>query len=280
MYLDTSRMWLKTAVRSLLVVTVLSTTAAWATSVAPAQNAPVQVAAAAQKAAVASFVKGDVEVSASEKGPWQKVKRNADINAGSFIRTGENARLELKFADSSIIRVGASSQLVLNVAGYDGKTKEINVEATVVAGKTWSKVSTLINGESKSKFEVKTAHAVAGVRGTVFRVDSENDDASVVKVYSGAVAVAAPTTIKVEDPKKNCLSPVDPACRGGQVAAPAQVTKKQWEELVGKMMQIKVGKTGVLQSATPFTDEEDKQEDPQWVQWNQARDGGDEIYDY
>ena len=42
----------------------------------------------------------------------------------------------------------------------------------------------------EARFEVKTENAVAGVRGTTFRVDAASDKLVVVRVYSGTVAVA------------------------------------------------------------------------------------------
>ena len=53
--------------------------------------------------------------------------------------------------------------------------------------KAWAKVSKMVGSEAR--FEVKTENAVAGVRGTVFRVNVEEDAATVVKVYEGAVVV-------------------------------------------------------------------------------------------
>ena len=55
-------------------------------------------------------------------------------------------------------------------------------------GKLWAKVTSAIHGEQK--FQVETENAVAGVRGTTFRVDANQDKSVRVRVYDGQVAVA------------------------------------------------------------------------------------------
>ena len=77
------------------------------------------------------------------------------------MRTGDASRVELTFDDGSIIRVGPGSTLHLKEAGYNAKEKAVQVDATVVGGKAWAKVSKLVG--SDAKFEVKSRNAVAGV---------------------------------------------------------------------------------------------------------------------
>jgi hypothetical protein len=174
----------------------------------------------------ASFIKGTVEFGPAEAGPFVRLKRNADVPAGNFIRTGEGARAELKFADGSILRLGPASVLRVDVAGVDAKKKEIKVGATLVGGKAWANVSKLVGSESS--FEVKSANAVAGVRGTVFRINVESDAATLVKVYDGAVAVSNSPFFADKGDRRQSVAPIDPNRR--EVAQPFQeIFKKEWE---------------------------------------------------
>lgn len=227
-------------------------------------------AADAAKQPKATFVKGDVTVIAASGGDAVRVKRNQELSAGSTLKTGEGARAELTFPDGSIVRVGPASELKLEGAAYDGKTKEQQVEATLVGGKAWAKVSKLVGDDSK--FNVKTQNAVAGVRGTIFRVNVDKDEATVVKVYNGAVAVAAPMLAGTDD--TTSTGPIDPNRK--PIAAPfSRVDVKQFEQILGKMMQVRVTKDGFATPApTAFTQKEDEDSEPEWVRWNAARDAG------
>jgi hypothetical protein len=220
---------------------------------------------------VASFVKGTVESGPSAEGPFTKVKRNDALTGGTFLRTGENARAEVKFTDGSVIRVGPSSTLHLAAAGFDASKKEVKVDATLVGGKAWANVAKLVGSEAK--FEVKSANAVAGVRGTVFRINVEKDAATVVKVYDGAVAVSNSPFFSDKPDKNAALTPIDPNRR--QIAAPFQeISKKEWEQVVARMMETRVAADGQMSTATAFTSDKDKLEDPEWVNWNLACDKG------
>src|SRR5438105_671215 len=84
----------------------------------------------------ATFVKGDVDSSTDGGTTWSHVKRGSEVTPGdkSLVKTGDNSRAELTFPDGSVVRVGPGSQLKVEGAGFDGKTKEVKVEATLVAG--------------------------------------------------------------------------------------------------------------------------------------------------
>ncbi|MCP4501033.1 MAG: FecR domain-containing protein [Deltaproteobacteria bacterium] len=221
----------------------------------------------------ANFVKGKVEYSAQKDGPFKKLKRKKKVPAGHFVRTGAKARVELKFADGSIIRLGPSSLLHVEEAGYSSKTKTVNVEATLMGGKAWSKVSKLVG--SDAKFSVKTQNAVAGVRGTIFRLDTDKDQATVIKVYDGSVAVSNSPFFANKGKSAEATTPFDPKGRK-EIATPFQeISKKDWEQLVGRMMQVRISANGQMSSAMAFNHEEDKAEDTEWVNWNEACDKDD-----
>lgn len=222
----------------------------------------------------ATFIKGDVTVG-PEAGPFAKVKRNADIPAGVIVKTGEDSRAELKYPDGSIVRIGPASILKIDGVTFDGKTKEVKAESTLVAGQAWAKVAKMVGGEAK--FQVKTQNAVAGVRGTVFRVNIEKDDATLVKVYTGAVAVSNSPFFANKGKETGPVSPIDPNRK--EIAKPfSEVSKKEWEQIVGKQMQVRVGGDGQMRQAEAFTPEEDKSGgEEEWVRWNEARDSGKDV---
>lgn len=234
-----------------------------------AQAADAKPAAAGPKA---TFVKGDV--TAGPAGAEAKrVRRGTKLDAGSVVKTGEGARAELTFPDGSVVRIGPSSELKLEATTFDGKTKTVKVEAEVVGGKAWAKVATLVGDDAQ--FKVKTQNAVAGVRGTVFRVNVDKDEATVVKVYNGSVAVGgAPAFLGSNDDAACKENPIK--CNRKEIAAPfSEVDVKQFEHILGTMMQVRVGKGGV-KAATPepFTAEQDAADEPEWVRWNSERDAG------
>jgi hypothetical protein len=229
-------------------------------------------AAAPAGAPKATFIKGDVQAGPTG-GALAKVKRGQVIDAGSTLKTGDGARAELTFPDGSVVRVGPSSELKLDGAAFDGKTKQVKVEAEVVGGQAWAKVATLVGKDAQ--FKVKTQNAVAGVRGTVFRVNVEKDEATVVKVYNGSVAVGGAPAFIDSAADKDCKdNPIK--CGRKQIAAPFhEVSADQFEHILGQMMQVRVGKDGA-KAATPssFTAEDDAKAEPEWVRWNTSRDAG------
>jgi hypothetical protein len=222
----------------------------------------------------ATFVKGDVTAS-NAAGAFGKVKRNQALEAGGVVKTGENARAELTFPDGSVVRLGPSSELKLGGdIAFDGKSKQVKVEAELVGGQAWAKVATLVGKDAQ--FKVKTQNAVAGVRGTVFRVNVDKDEATVVKVYNGSVAVGGvPAFLEAGDNKECKENPIK--CNRTQIAPPmVEVSAKQFEHLLGEMTQVKIGKGQAVEAATPtpFTAADDNAGEPEWVRWNSARDAG------
>ena len=124
-------------------------------------------------------------------------------------------------------------------------------------GKLWAKVTSVLQGEQK--FEVETENAVAGVRGTTFRVDANDDKSVLVRVYDGSVAVG-----------KGAAQAGSPGGERREVAGPQEVTREQWEKLVGKQMQIFIAADGTPGEPEEFPADVDK--DDAFARWNQQRD--------
>ncbi|HYD47410.1 MAG TPA: FecR family protein [Terriglobales bacterium] len=133
-------------------------------------------------------MEGTVEI--GRGGGWRPAALGADIEQGDVIRTGRPGRVRIVFQDNSVLKVGDGSELVISESVYD-------------PGKTGSSVLNLVRGKARSivsdyykdpsaRFEVRTATAVSGVRGTDFVVayDDSEGVTSVVGI-TGLVTVAA-----------------------------------------------------------------------------------------
>ena len=188
-----------------------------------------------------------------------RLETGAPVSEGDTIETGPASRLELRFADRSILRLGALAKLRLTAAQFGGGPSKRRMSARLFFGNLWAKVTSVVSGDQQ--FQIETENAVAGVRGTTFRVDARADKSVLVRVYAGAVAVA-----------KN------PAAGGSEqgggrreVAGPREVSRGQWEKLVGRQMQIVIAADGTPGEATPVAADADQGD--AWAKWNQQRDG-------
>ena len=177
------------------------------------------------------------------------------VAQGDILETQPGARLEIRFSDNSVLRLGPSARLQLAEAHFGAGRRKLS--ARLFFGKLWAKVTSVIQGEQQ--FQIETENAVAGVRGTTFRVDANPDKSVLVRVYDGSVAVG------------KGAAPAEKA--GGErreVPGPQEVSREQWEKLVGRQMQIFISADGAPGDPEAFSPDVDK-DDP-FARWNQERD--------
>jgi len=220
----------------------------------------VALAAAArgdEPAARVTFLDGEATRSAGDK--IERLALGSALQEGDQLETRKRTRLELTLADGSAVRLGPLSRARLETAAFGKSPDDRKVSARLVVGNVWANVARAVGGESR--FEVKTENAVAGVRGTTFRVDAAHDRAVVVRVYSGAVAVAGGGLPRPEH------QPGEPR---HQVPGPQEVTREQWEKIVTTMMEVRVSAAGQPEEPRAFALAAD---DP-WETWNRQRDEG------
>lgn len=208
-------------------------------------------------AATVSFLDGEAVRTAG--GQTERLAVGSALREGDQVETRKRTRLELTLADGSVVRLGPLSRATLEAAAFGASPEERKVSARLAVGNVWASVAKAVGGDSR--FEVKTENAVAGVRGTTFRVDAAHDKSVVVRVYSGTVAVAGGSLPRPEH-------------QGGgprrQVPGPEEVTREQWERIVTTMMEVRVSAAGQPEEPRAFALAAD---DP-WETWNRERDQG------
>jgi len=182
------------------------------------------------------------------------------VYAGDVLETGRRTRLEVRLEDRSLLRLGPLSRATVEVASFGKSVEDRKVQAKLLLGQVWANVAKAVGGEAR--FEVRTENAVAGVRGTTFRVDAAKDRSVVVKVYSGTVAVAAGAIPRPAH--------AEPRPERRQVAGPEEVSREQWERIVTSMMAVRVSADGIATEPEAFALAESGGDE--WEEWNRARD--------
>lgn len=148
------------------------------------------IASFAEMNGVMMVVKGDIKVT-NKAGKTEVAKVGKKVTQGDTILAGPDSRAKIVMADKNVINVSPDSKIVIEKYENDGKDKK-NVELNVLYGKVRASVEQKYDGD-KSKFNVKTPSAVAGVRGTDFMMGySQATRSAQVITFSGAVAVGLP----------------------------------------------------------------------------------------
>ena len=217
-------------------------------------------------AAVVTRLDGNASVFAKGAKKGTPLKKNDKIMKGQEVKVGERSRIELKYPDGTVMRFAERSTIKMDNITYDGTTQSKNVRVDLGGGKLWANVKKLVTADSK--VEVKTVNAVAGVRGTVYRVNVDEDNSAMVKVYDGSVNV---TGVQKEQPKTpgEATAPV-PVPGPHEVPPPYhEVSMEEWTVIVQAMQQITISPQGVASKPQDFTPQQDMDD---WVKWNQERD--------
>gem|GEM_PF-2384007 len=128
---------------------------------------------------------GKNTIRAPGKKSYSPVKQGAQLVSGTRIRTAPAGTVKLRFADGSLTEIKPGSEIIVKASA---KPREKPNGAVVFFGRIWSKVTKSRSGDTA--FEVRTANAVAGVRGTEFDTGVAADGTVVVRVSEGRVSVS------------------------------------------------------------------------------------------
>lgn len=188
------------------------------------------------------------------------------IKPGCEVSTGADGRLEMVLPDRSVVRFAQKTKFKLVQADIGARgSRAVGISLTL--GKIWTNVrKSLVGGGDK--FEISCQNAVAGVRGTIYRMDVETDQSAVVKVYDGEVSVAGVSRTQQPQPPTT-LGPPQPVAGPSVIEGPKPVSMEQWVYIVRSMQQVQITSDGRALKPRDFTEEEDMDD---WVKWNKQKD--------
>ncbi len=139
--------------------------------------------------ATATAVHGNVRFKTAE-GPFQALRAETQLTGGETVLTGPGGSVSYRFADGTTLTQQASSRLVFGRLAAYGKTGMVSTELGLESGRL--EASAARQQAPAGGFSVRTPVAVAGLRGTGFRLNLSEDGARLAsEVLEGAVGVSA-----------------------------------------------------------------------------------------
>jgi len=220
------------------------------------------LSAAAGPAGTIVTVTGTAEVYPAGGKAWKPAYTGLKLFAKDNCRTGAESSLEIRWTNGGIMRVSEKSYLTVS---HRPDTSDIS-SAKVLSGRVWVTMKK-ISGTGQ-KFTIESPTAVAGIRGTVFRMDVGSDTGTDVAVYEGKVAVGPGAALKKADTAVTDTSARHEVQGPAEVEGPKEVTLREWLTIVAGQ-QIRVERSGVFKT---WQFDQNKDSTDTWVKFNLERD--------
>jgi len=111
-----------------------------------------------------------------------------ELFSGDRVVTGDQQSLRMQFADKSELQVLANSEVVLDKLSHFKQTGMVDTQIRLNRGRVRTRV---IKQKPGDRYEIKTPAAITAVRGTTFRLSSDDSQISRTEVTEGLVVVSA-----------------------------------------------------------------------------------------
>ncbi len=140
-----------------------------------------------QRVASVSDAQGDIRVKHHSSDAFNPLGSARYVRAGDVVQTGDGS-LTLNWVDGARVKVGGHTTLQVLKCQLNSATSAATSIFKLDVGQVWVRVRKLLS--PRSRFEVLTPTATAGVRGTLFSVKVDPRGATQVSVLEGQVVLA------------------------------------------------------------------------------------------
>jgi len=142
----------------------------------------------AARVATLTYFSGKVEVQRAYKTEWELAKIKMPLYINDKLRTGPKSSAEILLDDNSILRLKEKSVMEIKDLSEEKGTR--NTSIGVLIGKVWTNITPQ---PANSRFQIFSASATVGVRGTILAVSVDAGQNMRVLVFEGSVKI---TTIR------------------------------------------------------------------------------------
>lgn len=120
---------------------------------------------------------------------WEDATNGMTLEAGSRVRTDASSQALLTFFNGTTITLEPGTDISVERLEYNGEKRPAVIVLKQWLGKTWSRVTKLV--DPASRYEIQTPSAIALVRGTQFITAVDEAGATKVQTIEGLVSVSA-----------------------------------------------------------------------------------------
>jgi len=132
---------------------------------------------------------GGVELQKPGLSTWEEAEDGVTLEAGSLVRTGPDSDALLTFFNGTTVKLDPGTVLEVKQAEGSQENQPTNIVLKQSLGRTWSRVTKLV--DPRSHYEIETPSAIALVRGTLFVTEVDETGATRVQTIEGLVSVIA-----------------------------------------------------------------------------------------
>jgi len=216
------------------------------------------------RTAVFTYVEGTVKRQKNGEGDWFEIKEKSKVRSGDRVKTAEKTKAEIELAEATYVRLDENT--TINILDLYKNVKAIKANVEVEGGNVWAKVKEL---SDEDEFAVTSPVARASIRGTVFRVTTNEDNSTQIKVYNGEIAVSPWAIEEYGRVQEGELKEV-PGPK--EIEKPyKEVTLEQWVEIVRNLECITISPERKIIDKKKFS-EKDSDEQSEWIKWCKQRD--------
>lgn len=150
---------------------------------------PVKLLKVTPASVTVTAVNGNVRFKGADN-RYQRLEASTLLNGGETVLTGPRSSASYRFADGTVLTQQASSKLSFGRLAAYGKTGMVSTELNLESGRLEARASRQLS--PAGGFRVRTPVAVAGLRGTGFRLNVAEDGKRMSnEVTEGAVGISA-----------------------------------------------------------------------------------------
>ena len=215
--------------------------------------------------AIVTFLQGEAYLLNEGQVKGIPLKEQDLLHKEDVVNTGNGAIVEIRLPDGSFVRFSENTNFKVSDLHYDRETGIRGFKFKLFLGKSWANVIELMG--RKKGFEIASENAVAGVKGTVYRMNVNKDKSVFIRVYKGSIRVTSPP----QETTRPVFEIGGPREVPGpqEVPGPREVTLKEWEYIVKEKQEIRITPDGKALAPLYFLPKEDISV---WALWNKKRD--------
>jgi len=126
-----------------------------------------------QGKAIVKAVHGNVQYQSQSGGGWSELRVNTVLDAGAQIRTGPDSTADISVnGTSSAMRVEADTTVAISTMTRTDSSRDADSE-TLLDLQDGAILGNVKKISANSRYEIKTPHGVAGIRGTDYHILSK-----------------------------------------------------------------------------------------------------------